>query len=84
MAKTPTGEPVPAPTDEPADTAAPAEEKPAEPEPAAEAAPALGGVYRFTGPYAQTYMDASFVAEPGDTHDWPDGPPADGRWIKEN
>jgi hypothetical protein len=43
------------------------------------------GRYRFTGPYALTYMaPPSFVAEPGESYDWPAGPPADGRWIKEN
>lgn len=50
------------------------------PDPAAEP-----GRYRFTGPYAQTYNGPpSLVAEPGESYDWPAGPPADGRWIKEN
>jgi len=55
-------------------------------EPTPDPVPALEpGRYRFTGPYAQTYMaPPSFVAEPGETYDWPAGPPADGRWTKEN
>lgn len=59
---------------------------PAAPAATPEAAPELEpGRYRFTGPYAQTYMaPPSFVAEPGESYDWPAGPPADGRWIKEN
>lgn len=56
------------------DPAAPVEQAPAEPTP---------GRYRFTGPYPQTYMDRSLLAEPGETYEWPDGPPADGRWIEE-
>ena len=58
----------------------------APPEDAAAAPAELGpGRYRFTGPYAQTYHGPpSFVAEPGESYDWPAGPPADGRWIKEN
>lgn len=52
------------------------------PDPVTESGP---GRYRFTGPYPQTYHGPpSFVAEPGESYDWPAGPPADGRWIKEN
>lgn len=82
----------------PADDAPPPEETPAavpemsgadsapDAEPAPDSAPELDpGRYRFSGPYAQTYMaPPSFVAEPGESYDWPAGPPADGRWIKEN
>ncbi|WP_033263325.1 hypothetical protein [Amycolatopsis vancoresmycina] len=74
----------------PEETAAPVETSGADSAPDAEPTPdppaALEpGRYRFTGPYAQTYMSPpSFVAEPGETYDWPAGPPADGRWIKEN
>jgi hypothetical protein len=86
MAKTPTGETVPPPEDDKAPDAVeqlPAEQPPAE-DPPAEPEQPPGGAYRFTGPYPATYMDRSLLAEPGETYDWPDGPPADGNWIKEN
>lgn len=76
----------PAPADDappPVDTA-PAAPEQAEAEQAAAPA-AEPGRYRFTGPYAQTYNGPpSLVAEPGESYEWPAGPPADGRWIKEN
>lgn len=61
-------EPVPEPEPEPA---AP-EPEPAEPD---------SGAYRFIYGYPTTYPELGLTFEPGDLHDWPDGPPTDGRWT---
>lgn len=80
-AKAPAVEPEPGDTSPPVDTA---EQVPAESTPDTPAAATTpGGRYRFTGAYPQIYMDRSLLADPGETYEWPDGPPADGRWIEE-
>lgn len=40
-----------------------------------------GCTYRFTYRDTTVYPEHGLVAEPGDIHDWPDGPPTDGRWT---
>lgn len=39
------------------------------------------GRYRFTYLDTTVYPAHGVTAEPGDEHDWPDGPPNDGRWT---
>lgn len=39
------------------------------------------GNYRFTYGDTTIYPAHGVTAEPGDVHDWPDGPPNDGRWT---
>lgn len=36
--------------------------------------------YVYTSTETRVYADRSLQVEPGDTVDWPDGPPADGHW----
>jgi hypothetical protein len=39
------------------------------------------GRYRFTYRDTTIYAAHGVTAAPGDVHDWPDGPPNDGRWT---
>ena len=70
-----TTEPEPPPTVEPV---APPEPAAPEPEPPAEVD---SNAYRFIYGYPTTYPNLGLTFEPGDIHDWPDGPPTDGRWT---
>lgn len=60
-----------------AEQAAPEPEATAD-EPAAVLPP---GRYRFAYGDTTIYPAHGVTAEPGDVHDWPDGPPTDGRWT---
>jgi hypothetical protein len=57
----------------------PVEPKP-EPEPEA-AAESVGDEYRFIYRDTTIYPELGLTVEPGDIHEWPDGPPNDGRWT---
>lgn len=83
--------PEPVQPDTAADTAPPEPTPPPEPEPEAAPEPAPveesepdGGEYRFIYGYPTTYPELGLTFEPGDLHDWPDGPPTDGRWTPAN
>ena len=40
-----------------------------------------GCMYRFTYRDTTVYPEHGLTVKLGDTHDWPDGPPTDGRWT---
>lgn len=50
-------------------------------EPVATVAGESGCTYRFTYRDTTIYADLGLTVEHGDLHDWPDGPPNDGRWT---
>lgn len=71
--------PVVQPEPEPTPVAEPVLE-PAAPEPEPQA-DMDSGEYQFVYGYPTTYPNLGLTFQPGDVHDWPDGPPTDGRWT---